>query len=145
MTAAPPPATHPRPMSPYWPVILRQLMTSGLSILHRATGVWLAYGLGVLVWWLVAAAWGPGAYATFAWYCGSIWGLLTFLPLTAIAAYHACNGIRHLIWDSGHLLDLRAAKLGGVVVLAAAALATAVPWAYLIWVYYLPTLQALIA
>ncbi|HBH25810.1 MAG TPA: succinate dehydrogenase, cytochrome b556 subunit [Rhodospirillaceae bacterium] len=132
--------TAQRPLSPFWSVINRQRMTSGLSILHRATGVWLGYGLVMFAWWLIAAALGPGSYAVFTWYCGSLWGLATLAPLTAIGAYHALNGVRHLIWDCGGLLDLKAAKLGGVVVLAATALVTLGLWAYLIPVYYLPNL-----
>lgn len=130
--------SHPRPLSPFWSVINRQRMTSGLSILHRATGAWLIYSITLLGWWLVAAALGPGAYGIFTAFCGSIWGLLTFLPVTAIVAYHAFNGMRHLLWDAGYLLDLIPAKVAGICVLLASALVTSALWAYLIWMYYLP-------
>ena len=44
-----------RPLSPHLQIYRWQL-TSVLSILHRATGVALAVGGILLVWWLVAAA-----------------------------------------------------------------------------------------
>ncbi len=43
-----------RPLSPHLQVYRWQL-TSVLSILHRASGVWLAAGTILLVWWLGAA------------------------------------------------------------------------------------------
>jgi succinate dehydrogenase / fumarate reductase cytochrome b subunit len=39
-------------------------MLALLSILHRLTGVALAVGTLLLVYWLVAAATGPGAFET---------------------------------------------------------------------------------
>ena len=52
-----------RPLSPHLQVY-RLPLTARLSILHRITGVGLAVGALVLVWWLVAAATSDGAYAT---------------------------------------------------------------------------------
>ena len=51
--------SDPRPLSPHLQIYRWQL-TSVLSILHRATGVALSAGTILLVWWLVAAADGPG-------------------------------------------------------------------------------------
>ena len=51
-----------RPLSPHLQVYRWQL-TSVLSILHRASGVWLAAGTVLLVWWLGAAADGIEPYA----------------------------------------------------------------------------------
>ncbi len=44
-----------RPLSPHLQVYRPQL-TSMMSILHRATGVGLAGGLLLMMWWLVALA-----------------------------------------------------------------------------------------
>jgi succinate dehydrogenase / fumarate reductase cytochrome b subunit len=52
-----------RPLSPHLQVYRFQ-WTMALSILHRITGVALAVGTLLLVWWLVAAASGPEAFAT---------------------------------------------------------------------------------
>ena len=51
-------ATNNRPLSPHLQVYRPQI-TSVLSILHRITGVALAVGAPLLVWWLAAAAVGP--------------------------------------------------------------------------------------
>ena len=34
-----------------------------MSIVHRITGIALYFGTLLLVWWLIATASGPGAYA----------------------------------------------------------------------------------
>ena len=53
--------TSDRPLSPHLQVYKLQL-TSVLSILHRITGLALAFGTFLLVWWLVAAAVGETAF-----------------------------------------------------------------------------------
>ena len=55
-----------RPLSPHLQVYRPQI-TSVMSILHRLTGIALAVGTLLLVWWLVAAAAGPDRLAR-AWY-----------------------------------------------------------------------------
>ena len=42
--------------------------------------------------------------------------------------YHTCNGVRHLIWDTVHLLEERKAVMAGWVVLVASAGLTAATW-----------------
>ncbi len=44
-----------RPLSPHL-TVYRFMYTMTLSILHRATGVVLSFGLLLLAWWLMAAA-----------------------------------------------------------------------------------------
>ena len=54
-----------RPISPHLSVF-KWRFTMAVSIVHRATGAVLAFGGGVLfLWWLLAAASGPDAYAQF--------------------------------------------------------------------------------
>ena len=50
------------PLSPHLQIYRPQL-TSVLSIMHRATGVFLSLGTVILLYWLVAAALGANAYA----------------------------------------------------------------------------------
>ena len=116
-----------RPLSPHLQIYRWQL-TSVLSILHRASGVWVSAGAVLLVWWLVAAASGPRAFAAIAGVIGSWFGLLLLFGWTASLFYHLCNGIRHLVWDTGHALDLRSTYLGGWIVVAAAAALTVLAW-----------------
>jgi succinate dehydrogenase cytochrome b subunit len=116
-----------RPLSPHLQVYRWQL-TSVLSILHRAAGVVLSVGAVLLVWWLVAAAYGPGPYAGAAGFIGSWFGLILLFGWTAALFYHLCNGIRHLVWDTGHALDLQSTYLGGWIVVAVSAALTVIAW-----------------
>ena len=116
-----------RPISPHLQVYRWQL-TSVLSILHRAAGIVLSAGAILLVWWLVAAASGPVAYEGVANFLGSWIGLLLLFGWTAGLFYHLCNGIRHLVWDTGQALDLKSTYLGGWLVVGGTAVLTVVSW-----------------
>ncbi len=117
-----------RPLSPHLQNYRWQL-TSVMSILHRAAGLALCAGAILLVVWLVAAAMGPEAYSGVSNFLGSGIGVALLLGWTAALFYHLCNGIRHMIWDTGHGLDLRSTYLGGWIVVAATAILTAAAWA----------------
>ncbi len=116
-----------RPLSPHLQVY-RPQWTSVLSILHRATGVVLSIGAVYLAWWLVAAATGGDYYEGFAWFAGSIIGNLLFMGFTFCLFYHLCNGIRHLVWDTGRNLELEGAYTSGLVVVGAALALTLIAW-----------------
>ena len=116
-----------RPISPHLQIYRWQL-TSVLSILHRAAGIVLSAGAILLVWWLVAAASGPDAYDGVANFLGSWIGLLLLFGWTAALFYHLCNGIRHLVWDTGQALDLKSTYLGGWLVVGATAVLTVATW-----------------
>ena len=116
-----------RPLSPHLQVYRWQL-TSVLSILHRAAGVLLSAGAILLVWWLVAAASGPEAYEGVGDFLGSWIGLLLLFGWTVALFYHLCNGIRHLVWDTGHALDLKSTYVGGWTVVAATVVLTLAAW-----------------
>lgn len=73
-----------------------------MSGFHRVTGFVLYFGILLLAWWLVAAASGPNAYATFEWFIGSLIGRLVLLGYTWGLIHHTLGGIRHLIWDTEH-------------------------------------------
>ena len=116
-----------RPISPHLQIYRWQL-TSVLSILHRAAGIVLSAGAILLVWWLVAAASGPDAYEGVTNFLGSWIGLLLLFSWTAALFYHLCNGIRHLVWDTGQALDLKSTYLGGWLVVGGTALLTVIAW-----------------
>jgi succinate dehydrogenase / fumarate reductase, cytochrome b subunit len=116
-----------RPLSPHLQIYRWQL-TSVLSILHRAAGVALTAGAILLVWWLVAAASGPDAYENVTDFLGSWLGLLLLFGWSLSLFYHLCNGIRHLVWDTGHGLDLKSTYFGGWLVLGGTALLTVIAW-----------------
>jgi len=90
-----------RPLSPHLG-IYKPKITMVMSILHRVTGAALYCGTVLLVWWLLAAAMGPNAYATFQSFVGTIIGRLILFGYTWALIHHALGGIRHLIWDTGN-------------------------------------------
>ena len=124
-------ASQNRPLSPHLQVYKPQL-TSMLSILHRATGIALAVGTLLLVWWLVAAATGESAFADVQAFIGSWINRLLLLGWSYALFYHMCNGLRHLFWDAGKGLEIETAYTTGKLVVAASIVLTAAAW---IWGY----------
>ena len=116
-----------RPLSPHLQVYKLPL-TAVMSITHRITGVGLAVGTLLLVWWLVAAAAGPEAGARAPGFIGSFFGLLLMFGWSAALYYHLCNGIRHLVWDAGKSFELTDADRNNKVVLGATAVLTVLTW-----------------
>lgn len=112
-----------RPLSPHLQIYKPQL-TSMLSISHRLTGVALGIGTLFLVWWLIAAATGDDAFATAQGFFGSWLGLLLLFGWTYSFFFHLCNGVRHLLWDTGYGFDLHTAYRTGWTVVAASGVLT---------------------
>ncbi len=111
------PGLPPRPLSPHMSV-WRWHVTMFTSIAHRVTGVGLYLGALIAAGWALALAGGPQAYATYMGLLDSIPGKLLLFGMTVALFYHLANGVRHLIWDSGHGLDIRSANFSGVFVIA---------------------------
>jgi succinate dehydrogenase / fumarate reductase cytochrome b subunit len=99
-----------------------------LSILHRATGVANAVGLLLLAAWLIQAAGGEEGYTAFTGIMSSLPGLLVLAGFTFSFFYHLCNGIRHLVWDTGRGFEKRQANASAWFVIIAAFMLTAVFW-----------------
>jgi succinate dehydrogenase / fumarate reductase cytochrome b subunit len=99
-----------RPVSPHLQ-IWRWTITMAASITHRATGLALAGGTLFLVWWLIAAASGPEAYAVFARVAGHPVGEIIVFGLIWALAFHLLNGIRHLAWDLGYGFRMSTSRL----------------------------------
>ena len=119
--------TRERPLSPHLQVYQPQL-TSVMSILHRATGVALAVGSLLLVYWLTAAASGPDGYAGAEAFFGNWFVQLLLFCWTFALYYHVCNGIRHLGWDLGFGFEMEAVYKTGKAVVVAAAVLTVLTW-----------------
>jgi succinate dehydrogenase / fumarate reductase cytochrome b subunit len=102
------------------------MYTMSLSILHRITGCAAAVGFLLFVWWLMALASGPAAYASAMSALGSPLAKLLLVGFTFSFVYHFCNGIRHLVWDTGRGLERAQARRSAAVVVVAALLLTAV-------------------
>ncbi|MAS43406.1 MAG: succinate dehydrogenase, cytochrome b556 subunit [Rhodobacteraceae bacterium] len=116
-----------RPLSPHLS-IYRPQWTSIMSIAHRITGCALSLGAILVVWWLLAAASGPDYFATADGFLTSwIGNLIMFGSLFALC-FHACNGVRHLIWDLGLMLDPEQSEVAGKMTLVIAGLLTVLIW-----------------
>lgn len=105
-----------RPVSPHLQIYEPQI-TAVLSAFHRITGVGLAVGF-----YAVTVSFAAGIVDS-----ASLVSLFSALPvaaqvlLKALAAFpftfHAWNGIRHLIWDSGREVNVKGVYRTGYAVL----------------------------
>jgi succinate dehydrogenase / fumarate reductase, cytochrome b subunit len=117
-----------RPLSPHL-FVYKFMYTMSLSILHRLTGCAAAAGFLLFVWWLMALASGPAAYASTMSALNSPLAKLLLVGFTFSFVYHFCNGIRHLVWDTGRGLErAQARRSGAVVVVASLLLTSAAIW-----------------
>lgn len=120
-------STDDRPLSPHLQVYRWQI-TMAMSILHRATGVALVFGMLLLAYWLIAAASGPQAFDTAQTLLGSWIGRLLLFGWSFSLFYHLCNGIRHLAWDAGWGFSLPVMTSTGWFVVFASVLLTLLSW-----------------
>ncbi len=116
-----------RPLSPHlqtyrWPVTMLS------SILHRATGIALAAGCVLLVWWLVAAAGSPAYFAFVQGFLASWLGVLMLLGWVAALSYHVLNGIRHLVWDTARGFEKPGLNATSYAILDGTAALTLLVW-----------------
>lgn len=112
-----------RPLSPHLQIYRPQL-TSITSILTRITGNALLISGLLIVWWFLAASYGPEAFATADGVLTSWFGDLV-LALSVLGLwYHTLAGIRHLIWDTGRGFEIETAEKLGWVCLGGSVLLT---------------------
>lgn len=112
-----------RPLSPHL-TIYRPQWTSMTSIFTRITGNALIVTAILLVWWFAAAASGPEAFARADGFLTSWFGkLVMFLSIWGIW-YHLLAGVRHLIWDSGYMLEVETSERFGQAIVLVSVLLT---------------------
>ena len=121
-----------KPLSPHLGIYRWQL-TMALSILHRATGVFLSMGAVIMVLVLVAIASGQSEFALIQNILNHIIGQLFMFAWTFSLYLHMANGLRHLVWDAGLGLDKDIANKSGLYVLAFTVIVTASTWALAFW------------
>ncbi|KAF9256607.1 succinate dehydrogenase cytochrome b560 subunit [Marasmius fiardii PR-910] len=115
-----------RPSSPHFTIYQPQLTWVG-SIFNRATGGALS---ALLYGFSLAYLFVPGTFDS-AHVIGFVAGLPEAVKYSAKAllavpfTFHAWNGIRHLLWDSGKFLTIKGAYSTGYAVLGATAVSTA--------------------
>lgn len=100
-----------------------------VSILHRATGTGMAIGAGLgFIWWLVAAATGPEAYATFLMVATSWFGYLVAIGLTWAFFQHMFSALRHFVMDIGAGYELKTNKMAALATMVGAVVVTLAIW-----------------
>ena len=120
-----------RPLSPHisiyrWPI------TMTLSILHRATGVAMSFGLIVMATWLLSAATSADKYNDFLAIFGSVPGQILLIGWSFSFFFHLMNGIRHLFWDTGRGFQKQHANASAWFVIITAILLNAIFWLVLL-------------
>lgn len=120
--------TAPRPLSPHLS-IWRWQVHAIVSILHRITGNAMALGAVVLfLWWLIAAATGVEAYATFLAVATGWFGILIGVGLTWVFFQHLSSGIRHLVMDTGGGFDIGTSRKTASATLIVSIVLTILTW-----------------
>jgi succinate dehydrogenase / fumarate reductase, cytochrome b subunit len=97
--------TDKRPLSPHLQVY-RPMLSMTMSIMHRITGVALAGGFILLVWWFTAASISD-EYFNFVNGLFAHWfGRLVLFGFTWALLHHMLGGLRHFVWDTGRGFEL---------------------------------------
>lgn len=118
---------HERPLSPHLQIYKLELPMV-LSGLHRITGIALSVGSILLVAWISSAVYSAEAFAGMSRFLGGYIGQFVLFGWTFSLIYHSVNGVRHLIWDTGRLLEVEQIYSSGKIVLAIAIVLTLLAW-----------------
>lgn len=127
------PRTSPaeRPLSPHLS-IYKPSITMTMSIFHRVTGAALFFGTILIAALLIALASGKDAYAFIQAIYGSWFGKLVLLGYSWALFHHMLGGLRHLVWDTGAMLEREIRlKLGWATLIGSLGL-TALVWAFVL-------------
>ena len=122
-----PMTTHERPLSPHLQIYKLELPML-LSGLHRITGIALSVGSILLVAWISSAVYSAEAFASMNRFLGGFIGQFVLFGWTFSLIYHSVSGVRHLIWDSGRLLEVRQIYSSSKIVLTIAIVLTLLAW-----------------
>ena len=116
-----------RPLSPHLQVYNLPI-TARMSISFRAAGVGLTGAFFFLACWLIAAGAGRDVFESYNAVYTSIIGKILMFLATGAFFYHACNGFRHLLWDTGRGISNEGVDKTTPIVLGAAAALTVLTW-----------------
>ncbi|MBP9752708.1 MAG: succinate dehydrogenase, cytochrome b556 subunit [Proteobacteria bacterium] len=114
-----------KPLSPHLQIYKIQL-TSVLSIMHRISGIGLAIGSILFFTWLYMMT--NGMIVDFKNFISSYLAQFFVFWIILGGCYHFFNGIRHLLWDFGYLLDIQSVYISGYAVLVLTVLSTFIVW-----------------
>lgn len=112
-----------RPLSPHLS-IYRFEMTMASSIFVRITGNALIAPVAIFIVWLLAAAVHAPSFDFINWLLTTWFGELVLLACAWAYWFQFLGGLRHLIYDSGYLQDIRSGMLFGWVMFIGATVLT---------------------
>ena len=104
------------PTSPHLQIYKPQI-TSILSITHRLTGLGLNFALILLSLWIISFSFGEDLYSRFVSIFENIFIKIILYFIVIGISYHALNGIRHILWDLGFLINNKAASISGLIII----------------------------
>ena len=114
-----------RPLSPFMiGPYYRPQMTSISSILVRITGIATLGTVFLVVGWLLAAATSERAFECVNWLLTSVIGDIVMTLAAWAVWYHVLGRLRHLIWDLGYLVEVKANEVMGLGMFIGATLLT---------------------
>lgn len=116
-----------RPLSPHLSIYKLELPMV-LSGLHRITGIALSVGSILLIAWIASAVHSEGAFAAMSRFLGGFIGQFVLFGWTFSLIYHSVNGVRHLIWDTGRLLEVEEIYSSSKMVVAITIVLTLLAW-----------------
>lgn len=116
-----------RPLSPHLSIYKLDLPMV-LSGLHRITGMALSVGSILLVAWIASAIHSDETFAMMSKFLGGFIGQFVLFGWTFSLIYHSVNGVRHLIWDTGKLLEVEQINSSGKFVAALTIVLTLLAW-----------------
>ena len=122
-----PMTTHERPLSPHLQIYKVELPMM-LSGVHRITGIALSVGSILLVAWISSAVHSAEAFASMNRFLGGFIGQFVLFGWTFSLIYHSVSGVRHLVWDTGRLLEVEQINSSSKIVLAIAIVLTLLAW-----------------
>ena len=109
------------PTSPHLQIYKPQI-TSILSITHRLTGLGLNFALILLSLWIISFSFGEDLYSRFVSIFENIFIKIILYFIVIGISYHALNGIRHILWDLGFLINNKAASISGLIIIFSSAI-----------------------
>ena len=117
-----------KPLSPHLSIYKPQI-TSVLSIFHRISGVALFFGLIMLLWAAIILLNSDAPQQTWIWhFFGTIIGKAILMLLSYAIFFHACTGVRHLLWDMGIGFSIKAVYMSGWVAVIISLIFTGLSW-----------------
>lgn len=116
-----------RPLSPFMlGPYYRLQITSVSSILIRITGLGVIVAIMLTVWWILAAAVGPGAFGPVDAIVRSWFGTLVYVLSAWAVWYHLLGGLRHFLFDAGLGMDIGTAERLGCAMVAGSVVLTVI-------------------